>query len=111
MILSRADDVIISGGVNILPAEVEQRLAAFEGVAEVAVVGLPDPAWGQRLVAVYTGSCDPAGIEQWARAALPSQLRPRGFVRLAELPRLASGKRDRRAIERQAAALDSASGV
>ncbi|NBC47521.1 MAG: AMP-binding protein [Gammaproteobacteria bacterium] len=110
-ILGRADDVIISGGVNVLPAEVEQRLAAFEGVAEVAVVGLPDPAWGQRLVAVYAGSCDPAGIEQWARAALPSQLRPRGFVRLAELPRLASGKRDRHAIERQAAALDSASGV
>lgn len=110
-IQGRADEVLIVGGRNVLPADVEQRLAALDGLGEVAVVGLPEAAWGHRLVALYTGPRPPASLERWARATLPSSLRPRGFVQLAELPRLASGKPDRRAlVQRAAVALSSERG-
>ncbi len=55
----RLDDLIITGGENVWPAAVERVLAAAGGVAEVAVIGRPDPEWGQRVVAVVVAS-DPA---------------------------------------------------
>ena len=49
----RRHDLIISGGVNVYPAEVENVLAAVDGIAEVAVFGLPDDQWGQKVCAAY----------------------------------------------------------
>lgn len=94
-VLGRADDVLVIGGVNVLPAAVEDRLARAPGVDAVAVVGVPHPVWGRTLAACYSGNAAPAEVEGWCRASLPSAERPRRFVRCAELPLLASGKLDR----------------
>jgi long-chain acyl-CoA synthetase len=51
-LLDRRDDLIITGGVNVYPAEVEQRLIVHPAIADVAVVGIPDPDWGHRVIAV-----------------------------------------------------------
>ena len=63
----RADDTIIRGGENIAPAEIEDVLVAHPGITEAAVVGVPDPEWGQRLVAVVVGAGDPDEIKRWVR--------------------------------------------
>ena len=103
-VLGRADDVVLIAGMNVLPAEIELELARLDGIGEVAVVGVPDPTWGHRLVALYTGHLEQVELEAWCRHNLPSHRRPRAFARLERLPMLGSGKRDRRALITQAAA-------
>ncbi len=102
-VLGRTDDVVLIAGINVLPTEIEREIAQLDRIAEVAVVGVPDPTWGHRLVALYTGSLAPSVLETWCRAHLPSHQRPRGFARLDVLPTLSSGKRDRRALAVRAA--------
>jgi acyl-CoA synthetase (AMP-forming)/AMP-acid ligase II len=96
----RRHDLIISGGVNVYPAEVENVLAAAEGVAEVAVFGLPDEQWGQRVCAAYVA--DGPGAEGALRAAASSGLapykRPKTYVAASDLPHTATGKLMRRAV-------------
>jgi len=94
----RADDTIIRGGENIAPAEIEDVLLAHPGVVEAAVVGLSDPEWGQRLVAVLVGDGDPAEIQRWVRERLRSSKTPDTIVFRAELPKTETGKLLRRAI-------------
>lgn len=91
-ILGRADDVIVTGGVNVHPEAVEVALGACPGVGEVAVTARPDARWGMVLVALYTGPTEAAALEAWARAHLPSASRPRSFRRVVTLPRNAMGK-------------------
>ncbi|WP_131110691.1 class I adenylate-forming enzyme family protein [Sulfuricystis thermophila] len=97
-ILGRVDDVLNSAGVKVHPLEVEARLAACPGVRAAAVTGLSDPVWGDLIAAAFEGDADEAAVEAWCRAQLPSTRRPRRFLRVARLPRLASGKLDRRAL-------------
>ena len=96
----RRHDLIISGGVNVYPAEVENVLAAVEGVAQVAVFGLPDEQWGQRVCAAYVA--DGPGAEEALRAAASSGLapykRPKTYVAAPDLPHTATGKLIRRAV-------------
>jgi o-succinylbenzoate---CoA ligase len=92
LLRGRADDVIVSGGVNIDPQTVEHALAACEGVVDVAVLGWPDPRWGKRVVALYTGPAPPDAVERCARHRLPSTQRPREFIQVDRLPRNAMGK-------------------
>jgi O-succinylbenzoic acid--CoA ligase len=94
-VLGRADEVVVTGGVKVHPSRVEAVLASAPRVGEVAVLGVPDPVWGQRLVAAYTGGAEVRELDAWCREHLPGAERPRGFVRLSELPTLGSGKRDR----------------
>jgi acyl-CoA synthetase (AMP-forming)/AMP-acid ligase II len=94
----RMDDTIIRGGENIAPAEVEDVLVAHPGIVEAAVVGVPDPEWGQRLVAVVVGTGDPAEIRQWARERLRSAKTPDVIVFRSELPRTETGKLLRRVL-------------
>jgi o-succinylbenzoate---CoA ligase len=99
-VMGRADDVIISGGENVHPIQVEAVLAATPGVREAAAFGVPDPRWGQ-IVAVAIAADDrfdqEHALARWY-AALPAHARPRRIVTLAELPRLPSGKLDRRSV-------------
>jgi long-chain acyl-CoA synthetase len=98
----RRDDMIISGGVNIMPARVEEVLLAHRGVAECAVVGVPDPEWGERVQA-FVVRADPAldakMLEQHVRASdLSAYQRPRTYTFVAELPRTSTNKVLRRAL-------------
>ncbi|MFE8035294.1 class I adenylate-forming enzyme family protein [Thiohalocapsa marina] len=97
-LLGRADDVLVIGGVKVLPAEVEARLGTLPGIQALALVGIPHTVWGQTLALCYAGRADPAAVEDWCRARLPSVQRPRLFVRCEALPLLASGKLDRAAL-------------
>jgi len=99
----RRHDLIISGGVNVYPAEVENVLAAVDGIAEVAVFGLPDEQWGQKVCAAYvTDGRSPHSAEEALRGAAASRLapykRPKMYIAATELPHTATGKLIRRAV-------------
>jgi O-succinylbenzoic acid--CoA ligase len=102
-VLGRADDVVVTGGVNVPAALVESVLAGHPAVGAVAVVGVPDPRWGQRVVAVVAPAAHDAGPElaelrRFAADRLPPAALPRQLVIVAQLPVLAPGKPDRRAV-------------
>ena len=92
----RKRDMVISGGVNVYPAEVEGVLEQHPEIAEVAVVGVPDQEWGERVrafVAKKTGSTlDEAALKLWTRERLAGPKVPRDFVFLESLPRNPTGK-------------------
>jgi O-succinylbenzoic acid--CoA ligase len=99
-VLGRADDVIISGGENVHPTQVEAVLAATPGVRAAAAFAVRDARWGQLVAAAISvePSFDRAGaLARW-HAQLPPHARPRRLATLPELPRLPSGKLDRRAL-------------
>lgn len=100
VVIGRMDEALIVGGENLHPAQVETVLAGAPGIGEVAVAGLPDPEWGARLIACYTGEASAESLVAWSRERLPGPWRPREWRRLASLPRLASGKPDRRRLRR-----------
>jgi len=100
ILLGRADDMLVSGGVNVHPAEAERVLADAPGVDEVAVSGRRDAVWGALLVVVYRGGAEPAALEAWCREHLPGHPRPRAFLRVESLPLSPEGKLDRRALRR-----------
>jgi long-chain acyl-CoA synthetase len=94
----RREDLVISGGVNVYPAEVENALSEHPGVEDVAVYGVPDEQWGQRVVAAVVGTAAPAELEAWCRERLAPPKRPKAYVVRDELPRTASGKVLRRQL-------------
>jgi acyl-CoA synthetase (AMP-forming)/AMP-acid ligase II len=96
----RADDTIIRGGENIAPAEIEDVLAGHPAIAEAAVIGVPDPEWGQRIVAVVVGdrTADTDEIRNWVRTRLRSSKTPDAIVFRAELPKTETGKLLRRVL-------------
>jgi long-chain acyl-CoA synthetase len=97
-LLGRADDVIIRGGENIMPGEIEQVLEAHPAVIEAAVVGVPDQEWGEALeAAVVTRSAvDPEELRSHVRAHLAGYKVPRRVHLVGELPRNSTGKLLRR---------------
>jgi O-succinylbenzoic acid--CoA ligase len=103
VVLGRADDLVISGGVNVHPDEVEAVLATHPGVAEAAVAGRPDPDWGQR-VAAFVVPRDPARpptldeLRAFTRRRLAAAKAPRELVLVPALPRSPSGKLLRRLL-------------
>lgn len=97
-VAGRADDMLVSAGVNVHPLEVESRLAGCPGVREAGVTGLADPVWGDVIAAAYEGAIAEAELEDWCRGQLPAARRPRRFLRVDALPRTPSGKLDRRAL-------------
>jgi long-chain acyl-CoA synthetase len=96
----RRDDLIITGGVNVYPAEVEAALAEVPGVVEVAVFGLPDEAWGERVCAAVVGepSLTEPDLQRAAAERLAPHKRPKQYVMAADLPHTATGKLRRRAV-------------
>jgi O-succinylbenzoic acid--CoA ligase len=108
-VLGRADDVLISGGENVPAGLVEQVLGGHPAVAAVAVVGVPDEEWGQRVVAVVQASVTsaPPALEElraYAAPRLGPAALPRELVVVGMLPMLASGKPDKAAVRSLVAA-------
>jgi acyl-CoA synthetase (AMP-forming)/AMP-acid ligase II len=98
----RADDTIIRGGENIAPAEIEEVLREHDGIADVAVVGLPDEEWGQVIAAVIVpragASLDADAVRAFARERLRTSKTPDVIEFRAELPHTETGKLLRRVL-------------
>ena len=88
----RREDLIISGGVNVYPAEVERVLGEVDGVDDIAVFGVDDDGWGQRVCAAVVGAVDDDLLTAYAREHLAPAKRPKQYHRLGELPRTPTGK-------------------
>lgn len=104
-VLGRADDIVVSGGVNVPLAAIETILRTHPAVQEVAVVGLPDAEWGQRVVAVVVpragGPAPELGqLRDLVGAAHAREWAPRQVVVESALPMLESGKIDRQSLLR-----------
>jgi acyl-CoA synthetase (AMP-forming)/AMP-acid ligase II len=102
-VVGRDDEMIVSGGENVYPIEVEKTLVAHEDVAEAAVLGVDDEQYGQRLVAFVvlkpSGSVTPDALKQHVRSGLANYKVPRQIVILDELPRSSTGKILRRELK------------
>ena len=98
----RSKDMLICGGFNIYPQQVEQELAAAPGIREVAVIGMPDAQWGEIPVAFVVGKhLQAPRLRDWARPRLGLRT-PKRWEVIDELPRNATGKVDRAALKRLA---------
>jgi acyl-CoA synthetase (AMP-forming)/AMP-acid ligase II len=99
-LVDRKNDLLISGGYNVYPREVEDVLLACEGVVEAAVVGLPDEKWGERVYAVVAGrpGLEAERVLAHAREKLASYKRPKGVEIWPELPKTSANKILRRAV-------------
>jgi O-succinylbenzoic acid--CoA ligase len=101
-ITGRADDMLISGGRNVHPLEVESCLAACPGVSEVAVSGRPDPVWGDLIVAIMVGDAAEQTLRTHAKTVLHSAAQPRQYIFIEALPKTPAGKPDRAKIRQLA---------
>jgi acyl-CoA synthetase (AMP-forming)/AMP-acid ligase II len=99
-LLDRKNDMLISGGYNVYPREVEEVLLAFEGVTEAAVVGLPDEKWGDRVHAVVAGrpNLDRVALLEFARSRLANFKSPKSIDIWPELPKSGANKILRRKV-------------
>ena len=90
----RREDLVITGGVNVYPLEVEEALREHEAVADVAVFGVDDPQWGQRVCAavVARSPVDAAALTEFSRGRLAPPKRPKTWLLLDDLPRTLTGK-------------------
>lgn len=97
----RRDDLIISGGVNVYPLEIEQVLAAHPDVVEVAVFPVDDERWGQAVWVAVAGPVSDGALEAWMADRLAPYKRPKRIVRVDALPHTPTGKlrRSRLAVE------------
>ncbi len=111
-IVGRSKDLIISGGYNIYPAEIEGTLNAFPGVVESAVVGVPHPDFGEAVVAVVVGrkgaALDAAAIIARLKAQIANFKVPKQIFVASELPRNAMGKVQKNLLREQYRALFAA---
>ena len=106
-LVDRKSNMIISGGENIYPSEVEALLAGHPAVQDVAVVGLPDAKWGEAVHAVIVlrpgHACEAAELDAWCRPRIAGYKRPRGyrFIEEGQMPRTATGKIQHRRLREQ----------
>jgi len=109
-VLGRLDDVLVTGGRKVAPLAVERVLAGLPGVADALVVGVPDPEWGQRVVALVVpaaGAAAPAldAVRAAVRDRLGAASAPRDVLAVEAVPVRGIGKPDRRAAADLAARL------
>ncbi|NED61938.1 long-chain fatty acid--CoA ligase, partial [Streptomyces sp. SID10244] len=104
-IVDRVKDLIIRGGYNVYPREVEEVLYTHPDIVEVAVVGVPDDHYGEEIAAVITprpgATIDPARLRDWAKERLSAYKVPRIVQTVDALPKGATGKILKRAIDRE----------
>jgi len=91
-LMDRSKDLIISGGANIYPREVEEVLLRHPGVREVSVIGRPDREWGEIVVAYVVGEADRADLDALCLNAIARFKRPRDYVFIDALPKNNYGK-------------------
>jgi acyl-CoA synthetase (AMP-forming)/AMP-acid ligase II len=91
----RRSDLIITGGVNVYPAEIELALSQMKGIDEVVVFGVEDPEWGQRVCAAFVGTANVSDVLDFDTTVLAPYKRPKTVIKVDELPRTHSGKVDR----------------
>jgi o-succinylbenzoate---CoA ligase len=97
-VLGRVDDMVVSGGVNVPAPAVAARLRRHPEVADAEVLGVPDPEWGQRVVAFVVGPIDRDQAREWVAEEHPRSWAPQQVVALDAIPRLDNGKPDRVAL-------------
>lgn len=98
-LLGREDDLLVIGGIQVLPAALESRLAALPGIDDLAVVAVEHPVWGATLAACYSGDLARDDLMAWCRTNLSGPERARIILRYSALPVLPNGKRDRRRLQ------------
>ena len=94
-IVGRDKDLIISGGLNIYPKEIESEIDAFDGVTESAVIGVPHPDFGEAVVAIIIADetdFDVSAVEEYLSARLAKFKQPKAYFKLDALPRNSMGK-------------------
>jgi bile acid-coenzyme A ligase len=112
-IADRRVDMIITGGVNVFPAEVEAAITEHPGVADVAVIGVPDPDWGRRVHAIIEPAPGIDGVallvelREMCRSRMAAPKVPKSYDLVDKLPRDENGKIRRSAITAAASALQS----
>lgn len=101
-IVQRRSDLIVTGGENVYPAEVEAALRAHPAIADACVVGIPDAEWGQRVAAAvvtrHSYPFDEAAVTAFVRERLAGYKQPRLYRVVAALPQTANGKVERRTV-------------
>lgn len=88
----RRDDLIITGGVNVYPVEVEQELGTFPGVTQVAVFGVDDELWGRRVCAAVVGDIDLEALSSYIRTRLAGYKCPKNLISVTDIPHSETGK-------------------
>ncbi|WP_214889094.1 o-succinylbenzoate--CoA ligase [Exiguobacterium sp. s142] len=91
-VLDRRSDLIISGGENIYPAEIESVLLRCPGIEDAGVTGKPDPTWGAVPIAYIVGTYDPHELTQILNDHLAKYKHPKALIAVTQLPRNANGK-------------------
>jgi acyl-CoA synthetase (AMP-forming)/AMP-acid ligase II len=99
----RSKDVVISGGSNIYPREVEEVLLEHPGVSEAGVVGTPDPEWGEIVVAFIVGTASAAELDAHLLQRIARFKRPKRYEFVDELPKNSYGKVLKRELRKQLA--------
>jgi len=104
-LVGRARHMYISGGENVYPAEIERVYAEHPSVREIAVVGVPDPRWGEvgcaYVVPVEGAHIEPDALREWGSQRLARFKLPKRFVEVAELPRTETGKVQKHRLARR----------
>jgi O-succinylbenzoic acid--CoA ligase len=105
---ARRTDLIVTGGENVYPAEVERALESLPGIAEAGVFGLADDTWGETVAAALVAGAQAPGdaeLSAFMNTTLAPHKRPRRICYVARLPHTPAGKLDRAALQALAAAL------
>ena len=102
-IVGRDKDVVISGGLNIYPAEIESAIDEYDGIVETAVVGAPHPDFGEGLIAVVVTTRPVALVDlrEFLSDRLASFKHPKALMQIEELPRNAMGKIQKNSLREQ----------
>lgn len=101
-IVGRSKELIISGGFNVFPREVEDVLRAHPGVVDACVVGVPHEEWGEQVTAFVVGEATEDELRAWSVEHLVTYKRPRRWERIDDVPRNAMGKVQRDVLVRRA---------
>lgn len=97
-VMGRGDNVIVTGGENVMAERVERIAASIAGAGDVAVVGLPDERWGSIVAAVYTGPASADELDRAMRNQVAKHEVPRRWLQVEAVPTLGIGKVDRRGV-------------